>query len=89
MVQPGDPPDAHEPGSRRQTFAHWDAPLIAWLEGNGYEVDYCTDLDLHQDPGLLDALRAAPERRTRRVLERDDARAARRVHAAAAATSHS
>ena len=53
VVQPGDPPDAHEPSSRRQTFAHWDAPLIAWLERNGYAVDYCTDLDLHQDPGLL------------------------------------
>ena len=53
VVQPGDPPDAHEPSSRRQTFAHWDAPLIAWLERNGYAVDYCTDLDLHRDPGLL------------------------------------
>jgi hypothetical protein len=53
VVQPGDPPDAHEPSSRRQTFAHWDAPLIGWLERNGYDVDYCTDLDLHQEPGLL------------------------------------
>ncbi len=54
VVQPGDPPDAHEPSSRRQTFAHWDAPLIAWLEKHGYAVDYCTDLDLHQDARLLD-----------------------------------
>ena len=53
VVQPGDPPDAHEPGSRRQTFAHWDAPLIGWLERNDYAVDYCTDLDLHQDAELL------------------------------------
>jgi hypothetical protein len=53
VVQPGDPPDAHEPSSRRQTFAHWDTPLIAWLERNGYAVDYCTDLDLHRDPELL------------------------------------
>ena len=53
VVQPGDPPDAHEPGSRRQTFAHWDAPLIGWLERAGYDVDYCTDLDLHEDAGLL------------------------------------
>ncbi|MDX6562469.1 MAG: hypothetical protein QOD65_2283 [Gaiellales bacterium] len=54
VVQPGDPPDAHEPSSRRQTFAHWDAPLVAWLEESGFAVDYCTDLDLHQDIGLLD-----------------------------------
>ncbi len=53
VVQPGDPPDAHEPSSRRQTFAHWDAPLIGWLERSGYDVDYCTDLDLHQDADLL------------------------------------
>jgi hypothetical protein len=52
-VEPGDPLDAHAPGSRRQTFAHWDAPFIAWLEGAGYALDYCTDLDLHEDPGLL------------------------------------
>jgi hypothetical protein len=53
VVQPGDPPDFHAPDSRRQTFAHWDTPLIAWLERAGYDADYCTDLDLHQDPELL------------------------------------
>jgi hypothetical protein len=37
----------------RQTFAHWDAPFVAWLERAGYRVDYCTDLDLHRDPALL------------------------------------
>lgn len=52
-VEPGDPIDAHAPDSRRQTFAHWDAPFVAWLEQNGYALDFCTDLDLHQDPGLL------------------------------------
>jgi hypothetical protein len=52
-VEPGDPLDAHAPESRRQTFAHWDAAFVAWLEQAGYVLDYCTDLDLHQDPGLL------------------------------------
>ena len=33
----------------RQTFVHWDAPFIGWLERNRYAVDYCTDLDLHRD----------------------------------------
>jgi hypothetical protein len=35
----------------RQTFAHWDAPFIAWLERNGYRADYCTDLDIHDEAG--------------------------------------
>jgi hypothetical protein len=35
----------------RQTFAHWDAPFIAWLERTGYRVDYCTDLDVHGAAG--------------------------------------
>ncbi|MDP9386908.1 MAG: hypothetical protein M3Q48_03010 [Actinomycetota bacterium] len=43
----------------RQTFVHWDAPFVAWLEGNGYEVDYCTDLDVHGEGGL-DLLRRYP-----------------------------
>jgi hypothetical protein len=35
----------------RQTFVHWDALAVAWLERNGYRVDYCTDLDLHDEGG--------------------------------------
>lgn len=34
-------------------LAYWDAPFVAWLERHGYPVEYCTDLDLHEDPGLL------------------------------------
>jgi hypothetical protein len=43
----------------RQTFLHWDAPFICWLEGNGHAVDYCTDLDVHDEDGarLLDGHR--------------------------------
>jgi hypothetical protein len=38
----------------RQTFVHWDAPFVAWLERAGYAVDYCTDVDLHREGyGLL------------------------------------
>jgi hypothetical protein len=36
----------------RQTFQHWDAPFIRWLERSGYRLDYCTDLDLHRRPPL-------------------------------------
>ncbi|MEP6573370.1 MAG: N,N-dimethylformamidase beta subunit family domain-containing protein [Gemmatimonadota bacterium] len=46
-------PDVYDGGSARQTFAHWDAPFIRWLEAEGYAVEYCTDLDLHQDTGAF------------------------------------
>jgi hypothetical protein len=45
--------DPYDEGSPRQTFAHWDVPFIAWLEKNHYQVDYCTDLDLHEEGDLL------------------------------------
>ena len=46
-------PDHYDPSSARQTFAHWDAPFIRWLERCSYAPDYCTDFDLHRDPGRL------------------------------------
>ena len=52
-VMAGDSPDAHCPSSRRQTFAHWDAPFIRWAEGSGHLLDYCTDWDVHREPELL------------------------------------
>jgi hypothetical protein len=54
LVMPGDSPDYYRPQSRRQSFAHWDAPFIAWLERSGYHVAYCSDLDVHRDPGRLE-----------------------------------
>lgn len=45
--------DFYDTASPRQTFAHWDVPFIAWLEKNGYAVDFCTDLDLHEEHDLL------------------------------------
>lgn len=45
--------DFYDAGSPRQTFAHWDVPFITWLEKNNYRVDYCTDLDLHEERDLL------------------------------------
>jgi hypothetical protein len=52
-VMDGDAPDVYARGSRRQVFAHWDAPFVAWLERRGYQVSYCTDYDLHDDERLL------------------------------------
>ncbi|HEY8146098.1 MAG TPA: N,N-dimethylformamidase beta subunit family domain-containing protein [Kofleriaceae bacterium] len=44
--------DPFDGATPRQVFAHWDAKLIAWLEGQGYRVDVCTDWDVHQADGL-------------------------------------
>jgi hypothetical protein len=41
--------DKFDMDSNRQTFAHWDAKFGAWLEGVGFRVDYCTDMDIHLD----------------------------------------
>ncbi|GIH71906.1 N,N-dimethylformamidase beta subunit family domain-containing protein [Sphaerimonospora thailandensis] len=50
-------PDPYDTTSPRQTFAHWDAPFIAWMERNGIQSDYCTDLDLDQGRLLDDGYR--------------------------------
>jgi hypothetical protein len=44
--------DHYDATSARQTFAHWDAPFIRWLECRGHAPDYCTDFDLHDEPAL-------------------------------------
>jgi hypothetical protein len=50
-------PDPFDRRSPRQTFAHWDAHAVRWLERQGYEVDFCTDLDLHRETHMLDQRR--------------------------------
>jgi hypothetical protein len=42
-------PDHYDQSSFRQTFWHWDVPFISWLESRRIEVDYCTDLDVHEN----------------------------------------
>lgn len=49
--------DVYDPTSPREGFAHWDAPMIAWLERSSHRVDYCTDLDIQFDPALLEPYR--------------------------------
>lgn len=49
--------DFYDASSPRQTFAHWDARFIAWLLDQGYAPAFCTDLDIHADPGLLERYR--------------------------------
>lgn len=45
-------PDHYDTSSPRQTFAHWDARFIRWLLQQGYQPEFCTDLDIHDAPGL-------------------------------------
>ncbi len=33
----------------RQTYVHWDARLVGWLEREGYRAEFCTDVDLHRE----------------------------------------
>jgi hypothetical protein len=46
--------DFYDSTSPRQTFAHWDARFIRWLLAQGYAPEFCTDFDVHEDPGLLE-----------------------------------
>jgi N,N-dimethylformamidase beta subunit-like protein len=47
--------DVYDTSSNRMDFVHLEARFIHWIELNGYEanVDYCTDFDLHFNPGIL------------------------------------
>jgi len=31
----------------------WEHPMTYWLEEQGYDVTYCSNVDLHLDPGIL------------------------------------
>ena len=35
------------------SFILWEHPLAFWLEQQGYDVTYCSNLDLELDPGIL------------------------------------
>ena len=35
-------------------FLLWEHPMVYWLEQQGYDVTYCSNLDLHLDPEILD-----------------------------------
>lgn len=39
-------------------FLLWEHPMAYWLEREGYHVAYCSNLDLHLDPAVLDRCKA-------------------------------
>jgi hypothetical protein len=43
--------DFYDRATPRQTYEHWDAKFIRWLEADGRAVDYATDLDVHRNDG--------------------------------------
>jgi hypothetical protein len=43
----------NEPGSD-SPFRAYEYPFMRWLEMNGFEVEYCTSIDLHADRHFLD-----------------------------------
>ena len=36
-------------------FLLWEFPLVYWLEENGYDVKYCSNIDIDEDPSILDS----------------------------------
>lgn len=46
--------DVYDPATPREGVAHWDLPFLRWLEECGYRYDVCADLDLDDDPHLLE-----------------------------------
>jgi len=52
-------PPAHKVSLNRPGYYNhfylWELPFIAWLENNGFEVEYCTSIDLHVDARFLES----------------------------------
>lgn len=40
-------------GAGSGQFLFWEYPMLRWLERNGYDVNYVTNIDTDTDPGLL------------------------------------
>jgi hypothetical protein len=41
------------PGTYKVSNAGWDCNMLRWLEREGFDAVYCTDLDAHRSPRLL------------------------------------
>jgi hypothetical protein len=40
------------------SFLLWEHPMVFWLEQQGYDATYCSNVDLHNDPDLLKTAKA-------------------------------
>lgn len=43
----------HRPAGLVDTFRTWEQHFISWAESNGFELEYCTSIDLHKDATIL------------------------------------
>ena len=41
------------------SFLLWEFPMVFWLERQGYDVTYCSNVDLHLDPEILKMAKVA------------------------------
>jgi len=42
-----------DPGQGAGVFFEWEFGMLKWLEGEGYDVSYATNVDVDEDPNLL------------------------------------
>jgi hypothetical protein len=42
-----------EQTSGAANFFYWEYPMLNWLEGQGYDISYATNVDVDRDPNLL------------------------------------
>jgi hypothetical protein len=47
------PYDLSTDANRSRTLLYWEYPLVRFLERNGYDVSYATDVDVDRDPAAL------------------------------------
>ncbi|HJY82275.1 MAG TPA: N,N-dimethylformamidase beta subunit family domain-containing protein [Candidatus Binatia bacterium] len=52
--RPGIEGHVSDEGGSDSPFASYEYNFVQWLEMNGFEVEYCTSIDLHSDPHFLD-----------------------------------
>jgi hypothetical protein len=52
--RPGIEGHASDEGGSDSPFASFEYNFVRWLEMNGFEVEYCTSIDLHSNPLFLD-----------------------------------
>ena len=46
-------------------FPRWEINMVRWMEMNGYDVAYATNIDVHENPNLLLNHKAFLVRRSR------------------------
>src|SRR5262249_22807479 len=48
-----DPDSTYIAGVGSMYYLRWEYNMVRWLEMSGYDVAYCTDIDVHENAGVL------------------------------------